>query len=85
MSIRVIAFGMVFILVALFVFLRIMEKSLKKKSRLEAFYADAVFKFKENPSESSYTNCIKSVSSILDLNAEDAERQLKKDGISYNN
>ena len=80
MSIRVIAFGMVAVLLGLFLLLKLFEKKLKKQSRQEAAYAEIVFTFKQSE-ENDIENCIKKVSETLNLTKEQAVSKLKQDKI----
>lgn len=80
MSIRFIAFGMVVILLGLFLFVRLFEKKLKKKSHKEAVYAEIVFSFKQS-NEGDIDNCIKLVCEALGLTKEQAVSKLKADKV----
>ena len=78
MSIKVIAFGMVFILAALFIYLRFFEKKLRSDSFNEALYAEAVLKYKQ---DNDLAKCLNSITDTLKISESDARSLLKKDRI----
>jgi hypothetical protein len=80
MSIRVIAFGMVAVLLGLFLVAKLLDKKLKKQSRLEAVYAEIVFSYKQS-AKKDIDNCILLVSEALSLTKEQAAAKLKHDKI----
>lgn len=80
MSIRFIAFGMVIVLLGLFLFVRLFEKKFKKQSKSEAAYAEIVFSFKQE-AEGDIENCIKLVCEALGLTKEQAVSKLKSDKV----
>lgn len=81
MSVRVIAFGMVFILVFLFVAVKLAGKRMARQSQTEAAYADIIFRYKENPTEESLQQCIEEVSRHFNMSSEDTLLKLKNDGV----
>ena len=80
MNIRVIAFGMVFILIALFILTKLYAKTSQEKNKREALYAEIVFKHREMP-EFDTQQCLLEISKALDISQENARQMLVKDGI----
>ena len=79
MSIRFIAFGMVIVLIGLFVVAKLLEKKMSKQSIDEAKYAEIIFAHKQNPRDKK--SLIEEVSKALHLTQEQAVSKLQKDNV----
>lgn len=84
MDIRVIVFGMCFVLIGLFVAAKFFVPREKEKSLKEAQYAERVFAFRSNPSEETYKECLNFAKSLprFQNQSEDLIKEtLKKDQV----
>lgn len=81
MSVRVIAFGMVFILVGLFLAARLLKESMANRSKQEASYAEIIFRYKDNPTDESLSQCISELKAALGMSEDDVRAKLKHDGV----
>ena len=85
MDIRIIAFGMLFILAALFIGARFFVPREKSNSRLEADFAQAALTFKSNPSEELYKECqekAKNLPHLKNISDDDLNKYLATQGIT---
>jgi hypothetical protein len=54
---------------------------MKQQSKLEASYAEIVFRYQENPSEDMLKSCIKEVASLFSIEFDQAKKRLILDGV----
>lgn len=80
MEIRTIAFGMVFVLIALFVLAKFYAKKSEEKNKSEGLYAEIIFHHK-GKTEFNSQECCKEIVEKLGISSEEAKKMLIKDGL----
>jgi len=86
MDVRLIVFGMCGVLILLFVGAKFFVPKEKSNSKAEASYAEAVLKFKSNPTKENFQHCFsqaKKLPFLLQANDEDINYWLKKNNVTY--
>ena len=85
MDIRIIAFGMLFVLAALFIGARFFVPKEKENSRYEADFAQAAIAFKQNPNKDNFQKCLeasKKLSYLKGKSQDDILQYLSSQGIT---
>jgi len=80
MGIRAIAFGMVFVLITLFVMAKLYAKKSKEKNKREGLYAEIIFKHKQK-TEFNGMLCAEEISLKLGVSLDAAKDMLTQDGL----
>jgi hypothetical protein len=85
MDIRVIVFGMCFVLASLFIVANFYIPKAKKKSLKEADYSIAAQEFLKNPSQDRYQDCVTTAKAFLEATRSNqtVEDFLKKENITF--
>ena len=80
MGIRTIAFGMVFVLIALFVLAKLYAKKSEEKNKFDGLYAEIIFHHK-NMTEFNAQTCCEEIVEKLGISPEKAKEMLINDGL----
>jgi len=84
MDIRIIVFGMCFVLISLFLGARFFVPREKKSSLLEGKYAEKILAFQNDPSQKNYDACFEAVKLLpesLGKTEEELKNKLKEDQV----